>query len=188
MANQNTKINFEEVFAFGANPDHWESLFGNERARGYAMSLVGRIAKKVRVFCPEDEFKIMRDKMVEFGADKNQIEFHETLATTYYNAIEMRQVIAKLDLKSHQVCLSSNFYHNRAAYFAQVRHDFMSPFISVEALIFASCTNEEERLKTLEKMCLAYGDVPFVRKIIEDAKGIGTDIKAQYITPPQPKK
>ncbi|MFM2381787.1 MAG: hypothetical protein RLZZ76_554 [Candidatus Parcubacteria bacterium] len=179
------KIIFKEVFLFGANPDHFNRLFAKQRYKGAADAVLGGFTKIVRAFCPEREYELIRKEMLSHGVEPDSIQFHKTLHTTYYNAVEMGQIRAKLDLREHEVCVSSNVYHGRASYFANARHDFKSVFIPSEAFTFAR-VNEDERMVLLEEMCKEYGDGPLTRLIIDDVKGIGTDLAGEYKTPPQP--
>ncbi len=178
-------ICYTELFAFGANPEEPKKLFTEMRVRGYAEALKGNFVKKVRIFCPPNEYGPMRDRMVELGAPIQRIEFEKTLATTYHNARVMRTLLGQLDLKSHEVCLSSSVYHGRAAFFGQQQHDLKIVFVPAEAFIFANAP-AQARPKLLDELCQYFGDSQLTRLIIDDAKGIGTRIAGEYVIPPQP--
>jgi len=178
---QQHPIRYCECFAFGLNPDHWESGFGERRAEGYAHSL--HFVDRVTIFCPEHEFAVMRDAMVRYGAQEDRILWHQTHKTTYFNAQEMRKVMAERDLKRQQVCGASSWYHARAPFFADELHDLRISFVPAEAFTFAVA--EEDSLPDLtEVMVREFG--AGTRIIVDDIRGLGRRIAGRYQIPAQP--
>ncbi len=182
-----SRVKFDELFGFGADLGKWNALFGDIRAEGYAMALIGGFVSRVRIFCPEIEFGPMREKIMAFGADGRSVCHQETLATTYHNGISMRATIGTLDLKDDKVCLSSSIYHRRSDYFAHQRHDFEIVSIPVDAFIFAATPISELGI-LFDRLISIYGNSPLTLLTLDDAKGIGDDLAGRYKLPPQPTK
>lgn len=185
MDDQNKIITFDDLFAFGANPEHEKYLFTDIRVRGYAAALTGGYARRVIIFCPDNEFGPMRDKMVTYGANAANIIHRRTYKTTYYNGREMAEELRKPEYQGRRVCYSSSSYHNRANYFGHIRHDLRIHFVPAEAFIFAVMQDEGARIRLRDALTKKYA-LEYTRLAMDDLRGIGTDIAGQYRTPPQP--
>lgn len=178
-------IRYRELFAYGVHPDKAEELFTDIRVEGYAKALTGRYVGRVIIFCPNNEFAPLRDRMMAFGAPADVIEHRLSLYTTYHNGTQMRIEMAKRDLREDEVCGCSSVYHNRTDFFGKALHDLSIIHIAAEAFIFAAA-RKEERPMILDRLCAEYGDGPLTRLILDDVMGIGERIAGEYELPPQP--
>lgn len=179
------KIRYKELFGFGANPQKASELFAHFRVLGYARAITGGFVERVRIFSPNREFAYMSEDMIKLGVPKDRIVHQETSVTTYHNAIKMRRVLAELDLKDHEVCMSSSVYHGRTQFFGKELHGLELVFVPAEAFYLASLA-KPERLEAIELLIRRFGDGPLTRLIVDDTKGIAETLLGEYVVPPQP--